>query len=101
MIATIPLAGIPLPAIPLTAIATVAPAIVIPAVVGAIVAEVSINMEGGIGRMIIGLASQGSSDPAKPWSPIFGAVLLGLVAAGSVAVLGLFLSRYRRGEVPA
>ena len=71
------------------------------AVVGAIVAEVSINMEGGIGRMIIGLASQGSSDPAKPWSPIFGAVVLGLVAAGSVAVLGLFLSRYRRGEVPA
>jgi NitT/TauT family transport system permease protein len=71
------------------------------AVVGAIVAEVSINMEGGIGRMIIGLASQGSSDPAKPWSPIFGAVILGLVAAGSVALLGLFLSRYRRGEVSA
>jgi NitT/TauT family transport system permease protein len=71
------------------------------AVVGAIVAEVSINLEGGIGRMIIGLASQGSSDPAKPWSPIIGAVVLGLVAAGSVAVLGLFLSRYRRGEVTA
>jgi ABC-type nitrate/sulfonate/bicarbonate transport system permease component len=70
-------------------------------VVGAIVAEVSINMEGGIGRMIIGLASQGSSDPAKPWSPIFGAVVLGLVAAGSVALLGLALRRYRRGEVPA
>ena len=69
------------------------------AVVGAIVAEVSINMEGGIGRMIVGLASQGSSDPAKPWSPIFGAVILGLVAAGSVALLGLFLTRYRRGEV--
>lgn len=71
------------------------------AVVGAIVAEVSINMEGGIGRMIIGLASQGSSDPAKPWSPIFGAVVLGLVAAGSVALLGLVLGRYRRGEVTA
>jgi len=71
------------------------------AVVGAIVAEVSIGMQGGLGRMIIALGSQGSSDPATPWSPIFGAVLLGLVAAGSVGLLGLLLSRYRRGEVSA
>lgn len=71
------------------------------AVIGAVVAEVSIGMQGGIGRMLIQLASQASSDPAKPWSPIFGSVALGLVAAGSVALLGLFLSRYRRGEVAA
>lgn len=71
------------------------------AVIGAIVAEVSIGMQGGIGRMIIALGSQGSSDPATPWSPIFGAVVLGLVAAGSVGLLGLILSRYRRGEVTA
>lgn len=71
------------------------------AVIGAIVAEVSIGMQGGIGRMIIALGSQGSSDPATPWSPIFGAVALGLVAAGSVGLLGLILSRYRRGEVVA
>jgi ABC-type nitrate/sulfonate/bicarbonate transport system, permease component len=71
------------------------------AVIGAIVAEVSIGMQGGLGRMIIALGSQGSSDPATPWSPIFGAVVLGLVAAGSVALLGLVLSRYRRGETPA
>jgi len=69
------------------------------AVIGAVVAEVSIGMQGGLGRMLIQLASQGSSDPAKPWSPIFGAVVLGLVAAGSVGLLGLFLARYRRGEV--
>ena len=31
----------------------------------------------------------------------FGAVVLGLVAAGSVGLLGLILSRYRRGEVVA
>ena len=42
-----------------------------------------------------------SSDPAKPWSPILGAVLLGLVAAGFVAVLAAFLSPFRRQETVA
>ncbi|HWM34632.1 MAG TPA: ABC transporter permease subunit [Pseudolysinimonas sp.] len=68
------------------------------AVVGAVVAEVSIGMRGGIGRMLIQLAGQGSSDPAAPWGPTFGAVAMGLVAAGSVAALGFVLSKYRRGE---
>lgn len=71
------------------------------AVVGAVVAEVSIGMRGGIGRMLIQLAGQGSSDPAAPWGPTFGAVVLGLVAAGSVAILGLVLQNYRRGEATA
>jgi NitT/TauT family transport system permease protein len=68
------------------------------AVIGAVVAEVSIGMRGGIGRMLIQLAGQGSSDPAAPWGPTFGAVALGLVAAGSVALLGASLARFRRGE---
>jgi len=71
------------------------------AVVGAVVAEVSIGMRGGIGRMLIQLAGQASSDPAAPWGPTFGAIALGLVAAGSVAVLGLVLQNYRRGEQTA
>jgi NitT/TauT family transport system permease protein len=68
------------------------------AVVGAVVAEVSIGMRGGIGRMLIQLAGQGSSDPAAPWGPTFGAVALGLVAAGTVALIGFGLKHYRRGE---
>ena len=68
------------------------------AVVGAVVAEVSIGMRGGIGRMLIQLAGQGSSDPAAPWGPTFGAVALGLVAAGTVALIGFGLKNYRRGE---
>lgn len=36
------------------------------AVVGAVVAEVSIGLRGGIGRMLIQLAGQASSDPAAP-----------------------------------
>lgn len=71
------------------------------AVVGAVVAEVSIGMRGGIGRMLIQLAGQGSSDPAAPWGPTFGSIAMGLVAAGSVAILGLVLANYRRGEATA
>ncbi|MEO5535965.1 MAG: ABC transporter permease subunit [Pseudolysinimonas sp.] len=71
------------------------------AVVGAVVAEVSIGMRGGIGRMLIQLAGQGSSDPSAPWGPTFGSIVLGLVAAGSVALLGLGLKNYRRGEATA
>lgn len=71
------------------------------AVVGAVVAEVSIGMRGGIGRMLIQLAGQASSDPAAPWGPTLGSVALGLVAAGTVALIGLSLKNYRRGEAPA
>ncbi|GAA1706747.1 hypothetical protein GCM10009808_25960 [Microbacterium sediminicola] len=71
------------------------------AVLGVVVAEVSIGMRGGIGRMLIQLAGQASSDPAAPWGPIFGSILLGLIAAGSVALLGVGLHKYRRGEATA
>ncbi|PPI07065.1 ABC transporter permease [Rathayibacter sp. AY1B8] len=71
------------------------------AVVGTIVAEVSIGLRGGIGRMIIEFASAAGGDPAKPWAPILGAVLVGLAAAGSVGLLGTLLRPYRRGEQPA
>ncbi|MGX5679878.1 ABC transporter permease [Schumannella luteola] len=71
------------------------------AVVGAVVAEVSIGMRGGIGRMLIQLAGQASSDPAAPWGPTFGTIALGLIAAGSVAILGFALKNYRRGEATA
>lgn len=71
------------------------------AVIGAVVAEVSTGLQGGIGRILIQYAGQASGDPAKAWGPIFGAVTLGLVAAGSVGLLGLILRNYRRMEVSA
>jgi NitT/TauT family transport system permease protein len=71
------------------------------AVIGTVVAEVSIGLRGGIGRMVIEYASAAGGDPAKPWAPIFGAVAIGLVAAGFVSLLGLALRPYRRSEVPA
>jgi NitT/TauT family transport system permease protein len=71
------------------------------AVIGTVVAEVSIGLSGGVGRMIIEFAQAGSSDPAKQWAPIFGAVLVGLVAAGVVVLISLALTKYRRNEVSA
>jgi NitT/TauT family transport system permease protein len=71
------------------------------AVIGAVVAEVSTGLQGGIGRILIQYAGQASGDPSKAWGPIFGAIVLGLVAAGSVALLGSMLGRYRRVEISA
>ncbi|WP_157156585.1 MULTISPECIES: ABC transporter permease subunit [unclassified Diaminobutyricimonas] len=71
------------------------------AVIGAVVAEVSTGLQGGIGRILIQYAGQASGDPAKAWGPIFGSIVLGLVAAGSIALLGVILKDYRRVEVNA
>jgi len=68
------------------------------AVIGTVVAEVSIGLRGGVGRLVIEYAQSAGGDPAKPWAPIFGAVGVGLVAAGVVGVIGLLCRPYRRGE---
>lgn len=68
------------------------------AVVGTVVAEVSTGYLDGIGRLLVSYAGQASGDPEKAWAPIFGAIALGLVAAGFVALLGVMLRNYRRGE---
>jgi NitT/TauT family transport system permease protein len=71
------------------------------AVIGTVVAEVSIGLRGGIGRMIIEYAQSASGDPSKSWAPIIGAIVIGLVAAGFIALVGAALGRFRRGEVAA
>jgi len=71
------------------------------AVIGTVVAEVSIGLTGGVGRLVIEYAQSASSDPAKPWAPIFGAIAVGLVAAGFVSLIGLALRPYRRSEISA
>ena len=68
------------------------------AVVGAVVAEVSIGLRGGIGRMIVEFGQSGSSDPPKQWSPIAGAVLVGLAATAAVSLLSFTLRRYHQAE---
>jgi len=64
------------------------------AVVGAIVAEISIGLPGGIGRLIITYAQQATGDPSRVYAPIVGAAVMGLVAVGLVSLLDFGLRRY-------
>jgi NitT/TauT family transport system permease protein len=52
------------------------------AVVGAVVGEISTGTRGGIGRLIIEYSREATSDPAKVYTAMLGAALLGLVVAG-------------------
>ena len=66
------------------------------AVVGAVVGEISTGIRGGIGRLIIEYSREATSDPAKVYTAMLGAAVLGLVVAGLVALLELPLMRHRR-----
>jgi NitT/TauT family transport system permease protein len=67
-------------------------------VVGAIVAEISIGLQGGIGRLIITYAQQATGDPARVYAPILGAAVMGLVAVGLISLLDVALRRYHSQE---
>jgi NitT/TauT family transport system permease protein len=67
-------------------------------VVGAIVAEISIGLQGGIGRLIITYAQQATGDPARVYAPILGAAVMGLVAVGLISALDIALRRYHVQE---
>jgi NitT/TauT family transport system permease protein len=66
------------------------------AVVGAVVGEISTGTRGGIGRLIIEYSREATSDPAKVYTAMLGAALLGLVVAGLVGLLEVPLMRHRR-----
>jgi len=66
------------------------------AVVGAVVGEISTGTRGGIGRLVIEYSREATSDPAKVYTAMAGAALLGLVVAAFVGLLELPLMRHRR-----
>ena len=66
------------------------------AVVGAVVGEISTGTRGGIGRLVIEYSREATSDPAKVYTAMAGAALLGLVVAAFVSLLELPLMRHRR-----
>ncbi|SNR82927.1 ABC transporter permease [Actinoplanes regularis] len=66
------------------------------AVVGAVVGEISTGTRGGIGRLIIEYSREATSDPAKVYTAMLGAALLGLLVAGAVSLLEMPLMRHRR-----
>jgi NitT/TauT family transport system permease protein len=63
------------------------------AVVGTIVAEISIGLKGGIGRLIIDYFQKASGDPSRVFTAFLGAAALGLVVAGLVGLVELVLTR--------
>lgn len=62
-------------------------------VVGTVVAEISTGVKGGVGRLVVEYAREATSEPAKVYVAVFGAIALGLLVAGIVTLLDLFLTR--------
>jgi NitT/TauT family transport system permease protein len=67
-------------------------------VIGVLVAEISTGLRGGVGRLIVDYARQASGDPAKMYTALFGAAVLGLAM---VAVVGAFEAAASRNRPPA
>ncbi len=67
-------------------------------VVGAIVAEISTGLRGGIGRLILEYSREATGDPAKVYTAMFGAAALGVLVAGLVLGLDAWLMRNRPKE---
>ena len=63
------------------------------AVVGTVVAEISDGVRGGVGRLIIEYSRETTAEPAKVFVATLGAIALGLLAAGFVTLLDLYLTR--------
>ncbi len=70
-------------------------------VVGAIVAEISTGTRGGIGRLILEYSREATADPAKVYTAMFGAAVLGIVVAGLVGAFDAWLMRNRPKEQSA
>jgi NitT/TauT family transport system permease protein len=70
-------------------------------VIGVVVAEISTGLKGGIGRLIIEYAREATSDPAKVFTAVFGAALLGLAMSGFVTLADLYMMRNRPKEANA
>jgi NitT/TauT family transport system permease protein len=69
-------------------------------IVGAVVAEISTGTKGGIGRLIIEYSREATSDPAKVYTAMLGAAVLGLAVAGLIALVDLAFMRNRPKEEP-
>jgi NitT/TauT family transport system permease protein len=67
-------------------------------VVGVIVSEISIGIDGGIGRAVISYRQAATGDPAKTYAAVFGAAALGLFMYGLIVLFDIFLMRNRPQE---
>jgi NitT/TauT family transport system permease protein len=65
------------------------------AVVGVIVAEISLGIRAGVGRLILSYGQEATQDPPKLYAAVFGAAALGLIMAALVGGLDRMLRRNR------
>ena len=65
------------------------------AVVGVIVAEISLGIRAGVGRLILSYGQEATQDPPKLYAAVFGAAALGLIMAAMVGGLDRLLRRNR------
>ncbi len=63
------------------------------AVVGVVVAEISLGIRAGVGRLILSYGQDATSDAPKLYTAVFGAAVLGLVMALLVALIDRQLMR--------
>jgi NitT/TauT family transport system permease protein len=68
------------------------------AVVGVTVSEISLGIRFGVGRLILSYGQEATSDPAKLYTAVFGAALLGLVMAAVVLGVDRLLMHNRPPE---
>ena len=71
------------------------------AVVGTVIAEISTGLRGGIGRLVLEYMREATGDPAKVYTAVIGASVMGLVMAGLVALLENLVTHNRRREAIA
>lgn len=64
-------------------------------VVGAVVAEISTGLRGGVGRLVLEYSREATGDPAKVFTAVIAVAVLGLVMSGIVVSLDVFLMRHR------
>jgi len=62
-------------------------------VVGTVIAEISIGVRGGIGRLLLESARQYTTQPAKVYVAVLGAIAMGLIVAALVTALDVYLTR--------
>ena len=71
------------------------------AVVGVVVAEISLGLSTGVGRLIIAYGREASTDPPKLFAAVFGAAVLGIAMSALVVAIDRLLRRNRPQEVAA
>ncbi|HQV57424.1 MAG TPA: ABC transporter permease subunit [Ilumatobacteraceae bacterium] len=68
------------------------------AVVGVVVAEISIGLRFGVGRLVLSYGQEATTDPPKLFTAVFGAAVLGLIMALLIVAIDKLMMRNRPAE---